>query len=275
MALPYIITLALIQGLTEFLPVSSSGHLVLAHEILSGQSVARWQQDVLMDIAVHVGTLLSVLVYFRKDVIAMLSGLGQFTRGRRDNHGARLISYILIGSAPVICAGLALHLWAPLWLRSVEVMAWATLFFGVILWIADHTPDTSRSVSVMGWRDAVLIGLAQVLALIPGTSRSGITMTAGRALGFSRTESAHFSLLLAIVAIAGAGALGAMDLWQSGDLALSADALLAAVLAFFSGWIAIAAMMKFLEKASFTVFAIYRVVIGSLLLVLIYSGVLV
>lgn len=271
MIIHHILVLALIQGLTEFLPVSSSGHLVLVHDLLGGEQLERWREDLLLDIAVHVGTLLSVLVYFRKDVSAMFCGLLK-VNAQASAPGRLLLVHVIIASVPVVAAGLLLHIWAPDWLRSVEIMAWSTLIFGIVLWWADRNPVTSRQISDITLRDALVIGCAQVLALVPGTSRSGITMTAGRFLGLSRTEAAHFSLLLAIIAIAGAGTIGLYQLWQSGFGELGYDVLLAAFLAFFSGWAAIAGMMAFLARASFMVFAVYRVLLGTALLGLIYTG---
>lgn len=269
MPLLHIIILALVQGITEFLPVSSSGHLVITHSLL-GQNVPDlcWEQNRVMDVAVHIGTLFSVLVYFRKDVIEML--LGFFRVGTA---GFDKTWYMVGASVPVIIAGFALSLWEPGFLCLLEITAWTTLIFGVVLWLADKYRPADKSLSDMGWKDAMLIGFAQTLALVPGTSRSGITMTAARALGYSRTEAAHFSLLLAIVAISGAGFLGVLDILDSEDMTLGFDAVIAAVLAFFSGWAAIALMMGWLQKSTFTPFAIYRIVMGIGLLALIYSGV--
>ena len=263
----HIVILALVQGITEFLPVSSSGHLVLTHHLLDGGGANLcWEENRTLDVAVHVGTLASVLLYFRRDVCTMACGLlrAEF----------RLLSLVILASLPVIAAGFGLHLLQPSFLCLLQVMAWTTLVFGIVLWVADRFSPAQKTIDDMNRRDALLIGLSQALALVPGTSRSGITMTAARALGYTRTEAAHFSLLLSIVAIAGAGTLGSLDLVQSGNADLSFDALIAAVLAFVSGWIAIALMMKWLEKATFTPFAIYRVVLGVLLLGLIYGGVL-
>lgn len=272
MALYYLIILALIQGITEFLPISSSGHLVLVHEFMNGETEARWQENLMLDVAVHVGTLLSVLIYFRKDVCKMLAGLKDWATGKCDSDGARLDLYVVVSSLPVIAAGFVLHKLEPSWIRSIEVMAWATLIFGALLWWIDRVKPPQKTLTDMSLRDAFWIGCAQALALVPGTSRSGITMTAARWFGFSRTESAHYSLLLAIIAISGAGTLGALDLFESGDVALTLDVLLAAALAFVAGWTAIAVMMRWLEKATFKVFAVYRIILGVVLLALIYSG---
>lgn len=270
MSLYHIIILALIQGLSEFLPVSSSGHLVLAHHLLEGEGANLcWSENRTIDVAVHIGTLLSVLVYFRRDLLQMACGVCC-----RKGEGLHLFKMVLLASIPVIIGGYVIHMLQPSLLCLLQVMAWMTLIFGIVLWIADkYFPDT-RKLDGMGWKDAALIGLAQVLALVPGTSRSGITMTAARFLGFSRVEAARFSLLLAIIAIGGAGTLAGLDLFQSGNARLGLDSLIAALLAFVSGWVAIALMMKWLEKSSFTVFAVYRIALGALLLVLIYADIL-
>ena len=267
--LPLII-LALVQGLTEFLPVSSSGHLVLVHAAMDGTRELAERRT--LDVAVHVGTLLSVLVYFRSDVLTMIKGALSWLSGDFTSDKARLPLYILAGSLPVIAAGFVLHKIEPSWLALVEVMAWATIIFGIVLWIADRMGAKTKTLTDMNFKDAVMVGCAQVLALIPGTSRSGITMTAGRFLGYTRTESAHFSLLLSIVAIAGAGTLAGLDIYQSGNTELGLEAFIAAALSFIAGWVSIALMMRWLEKSTFTPFAIYRVILGIILLSLIYSG---
>lgn len=257
------------QGLTEFLPVSSSGHLILVHAAFD--QAKDWDQRLILDVAVHAGTLLSVLVYFRRDVLKMALGLLSWAKGDFKSEGAALNIYVLLASIPVILAGFALNAIKPSWLLLVEIMAWSTLIFGIVLWIADKKGTQDKSLKDINLKDALIIGLAQTLALIPGTSRSGITMTAGRFLGYSRTESAHFSLLLAIIAIAGAGTLAGIELIQSGSVDLGLDALIAAAVSFITAWLSIAIMMKWLEKSSFTPFAIYRIILGIVLLAGLYG----
>lgn len=271
MPLFHIVILALIQGITEFLPVSSSGHLVLFHSIVEQGATTEglWGKSLTLDVAVHVGTLFSVLLYFRKDILSMLCGLG-----RKGTSGQKTAFNILWASLPVIAAGYVLHLYEPSWVRSVELTAWCTVLFGLLLWVADRQKISDQKIEQMGGKQAIFIGLSQILALVPGTSRSGITMTAARFLGFSRTEAARFSLLLAVIAISGAGTLAGIDLWQSGDLSLGLDVFLAVILSFFAGWCAIALMMRWLEKATFMPFVCYRMALGLLLLGLIYSGLL-
>lgn len=265
MPLFHIVILALIQGLTEFLPISSSGHLVLTHNILgsNGQTA-----DLSMDIAVHVGTLFAVLLYFRRDICRMLCAC-------KAGGDKKLVMAVIVGSLPVIIAGFAIHMIEPSFTRSLHVMAWCTLLFGIVLWVADKYSPAGKPLEALTFKGALFVGMAQILALIPGTSRSGITMSAARYLGFSRTEAARYSLLLAVVAISGAGALGSIDLVRAGNADLNFDLLMAALLAFLSGFVAISLMMRWLEKASFTPFAIYRIILGLGLLGLLYSGELV
>lgn len=256
MLLPILI-LALVQGVTEFLPVSSSGHLIIARALL-GQEEG-WGASHTMDVALHVGTMLSVLVYFRRDFVAML----------RAPVG-RLALQVAVASVPVVAAGLALKLIEPEGLRAVEVIAWTTVAGGVLLWWVDARCPEGRAVEDMSWADALWVGAAQVLALVPGTSRSGITMTAARWRGLSRTEAARFSLLLGIVAIAGGGVLEGAELLESGDAQLTAEVGIATALSFLVGWGSIAVMMAFLARASFAVFAAYRIVLGAGLLAWVY-----
>lgn len=276
MALFHIILLALIQGITEFLPISSSGHLVLFHATIGGAgSAGAWDENILFDIAVHIGTLMAVCVYFWRDIWRLIRGAVLTLSFRFDGTDARLFQYVVLGSIPVIAAGFALYLWQPDFLRSLYTMAWATLVFGVILWVIDERSPDSRKLEQMGFKDALLVGLSQVLALIPGTSRSGITMIAGRALGYGRIEAARFSLLLSTTVISGAGVLSAKDVFESGDVALAGDVFLAMILSALAALGAIALMMKWLARATFKPFAIYRILLGAGLLIALYSGVLV
>jgi len=168
-------------------------------------------------------------------------------------------------------AGYGLNQYGIDGLRSLNVIAWATLGFGLVLWITDQAGMTLRRVEHLGVSDAVIIGLAQVLALIPGTSRSGITMSAARMLGMERRDAARFSMLLSIPTIIGAGALKGFELYQSGDTRLTSDAIFAAGLAFVTALIAIFILMAWLKRSSFTPFVIYRIILGVGLLGLSYG----
>ena len=269
MLLYHIIILAIVQGLTEFLPVSSSGHLVLTHYLLgNSNSDLCWTQNRLMDVAVHVGTLLSVLFYFYKDIMLMIGGVF-----KPQSEGFGLSKNIIIASLPVIIAGFIIQQFQFSFLCLLQTMAWMTLIFGIVLWWADKY-QTGRNLIEMRTAHAFIIGLSQILALIPGVSRSGITMTSARFLGFSRVEAAKFSLLLSIIAISGAGVLSSYDLLQTQSLSLGQDVIIAVILSFIAGWISIWAMMKWLAHASFKPFAVYRIILGVALLGLTYSGIL-
>ena len=266
MPLLHIVILALVQGVTEFLPISSSGHLVLVPWL------AGWpDQGLILDVAVHVGTLGAVMAYLWRDIAAMLSGLWRFAKGRGMNDGVRLAFFLVLGTLPVIAAGLAMKKYMPGGIRSIEVIGWATLGFGVLLWLVDRFSVTLRRMEHLKLFDVVVIGVSQCLALIPGTSRSGITMTTARMLGMERRDSARFSMLLSIPAIVGAGALMGLELYKTGD-PVQIDAALAGVgFAFVSALIAIALMMAWLKRASFTPFVIYRLALGGVLLAISYG----
>ncbi len=269
MPLYYILILALVQGLSEFLPISSSGHLVLVHQLLgNGGADLCWETNRQIDVAVHVGTLLSILVYFRQDIFSMIKGI---TKPKSNEFG--LMRHLIIASIPVIITGFIIHKIEPSFICMIEIMAWMMLIFGVVLWFADRFKNT-KTLNEMTNFQAFLVGLSQAFALVPGVSRSGITMTSARFLGFSRVEAARFSLLLSIVAISGAGFLSAQDLMKTDGLNIGYDVLIAIALSFASGWLAITLMMKWLSKATFLPFAIYRIILGIALLGLIYGNVL-
>lgn len=263
-----IVVLALVQGITEFLPISSSGHLILV------PLIAQWpDQGLLLDIAVHVGSLGAVLVYFRNDLTRMLQGAFRTPEGAGEaDSGRRLILMIGIGTLPVLAAGLALKSFGTNELRSIVVIGWTSLVFGIILYLADRFAPQRKAVETLTAGGALLIGLAQVLALVPGTSRAGITITAARLLGLRRDESARFSMLLAIPTILAAGGLLALDLVELGASGASGDALIAGGLAFLSALAAIILMMRWLQHASYTPFVVYRCLLGLGLLLWSYAG---
>ncbi len=256
-----IAVLAVVQGITEFLPISSSGHLVLVPVF------ADWpDQGLTIDVAVHVGTLVAVMGYLWREIAAMLSGVGRFAIGRGVDQGCRLAFLLVAATVPVVIVGYFVNKLAGTSLRNVAVIGWATLIFGLVLHVADRAGATARTLDRIGPRDALLIGLSQVLALVPGVSRSGITMTAARFLGFERQAAAHFSMLLSIPTTVGAGVLLGVELYQSGDAVLTHDAAWAAVLSGVAAIVAIIAMMAWLKRASFMPFVIYRVILGVALI---------
>jgi undecaprenyl-diphosphatase len=261
----HIVVLALVQGITEFLPVSSSGHLVLV-PIFMGWT----DHGLIIDVAVHVGTLGAVVFYFWRDIIAMLRGLLMAALGRNDAY-AKLPGLIVLATIPVFAVGYLLNYYGVDGLRSLNVIAWTTLGFGIVLWIADKVGMTLRRVEHLGISDAIIIGLAQVLALVPGTSRSGITMSAARILGMERGHAARFSMLLSIPTIIGAGTLAGLDLYHAGDVRLTGDVFLAAGLSFVIALLAIFFLMAWLRRSSFAPFAAYRIILGGGLLGLSYG----
>ena len=256
----HLAVVAVVQGITEFLPVSSSGHLVLVPLFMQVSD-----QGLIIDVAVHVGTLGAAILYFWRDVFAMVGGLGQMMKGRRDP-GANLVGLLVLGTIPVLAAGYVLNHYIPQGIRGLEVIGWTTLGFGLLLLIADQTGMTLRRIEHLRIGDVIIIGLVQTLALIPGTSRSGICMTVGRMMGMERSEAARLAMLLGIPAIAGAGVLKGWELYKLGDAQLSADTLLSGGLAFVTALIAIALLMSWLRRASFTVFGVYRLLLGGFLL---------
>ena len=263
-----ILALALIQGITEFLPISSSGHLAL-WPILTG----RPDQGVAMDVAVHLGTLAAVCLYFRRETGALATGLVDLAAGRYRTEAARVARLVALASVPAIAAGAALKLTGTIdTLRVLEVIAWATLVGGLLLGLADRLGAGHRLAADWGLSDAALIGLAQALALVPGTSRSGITMTMARLLGFPPAEAARISMLMAIPIILGAGVVETFDLIRDGNLALTGELVLGAALSFVAALAALAVMMGlFARKWTMRPFVLYRLLLGSVLLWLVYA----
>ena len=260
MPLLHLAILALVQGITEFLPISSSAHLVLVPNFMDIPD-----QGLILDVAVHVGTLGAVVLYLWRDIWNMMSGIGRTMRGRSDP-GAKMAGFLIVGTLPVIAAGYALNHYYPAGIRGIEIIGWTTLGFGVVLLITDQIGMTLRRIEHLRFGDVIFIGCAQALALIPGTSRSGICMTAARILGMERSDAARFAMLLSIPAIVGAGSLKGYELWKSGNVALTSDALLGAGMAFVAALITIILLMAWLRRATFTPFAIYRIILGAALI---------
>ncbi len=261
MTLIQIAVLALIQGLTEFLPVSSSAHLILGNLALG------WQDEGLaFDVATHVGTLLAALVYFRREWWDMTRACLAPRGSDEDRRNRRMAALVVLATLPaLLVGGLASDL-VQHYLRDVRVIAWSTIGFGLILWLADAVGSRQRQVGDIRWRDALLIGLAQACALIPGASRSGVTITAGRFLGLGPEASARFSFLMAVPIIAAAGAFAALEVLQGTAGIDWSQFLLAVVLAFAAGWLCIAAFLALLARVGLLPFVIYRLMLGAALL---------
>ena len=262
----HILVLTIVQGITEFLPVSSSGHLVLV------PLVTGWQdQGLVMDVAVHVGTLAAVLVYFWRDLGQIVLGwIGGNWRRHDRRLGRALGFYLVVSAIPVIVAGGVIYLLGHETLRNPEVVAWATIGFGILLYLADRIGLTVREVEHTTLGHAFFIGLAQVLALIPGASRSGVTMTAARWLGYERPAAARFAMLMSIPVIAASGAVAGYEVWHRGDPIVHSNAVLAAALSFAVALLAIALLLALLRRVSFTPFVIYRLLLGGAVLVWLY-----
>ena len=265
MPLSMLVLVAAVQGITEFLPVSSSGHLVLIPLITDHPYQGRT-----IDVAAHVGTFVAVAAYLRADLLRMVNGVLTFGhRHRADGHLALLV---LIATIPVIIVGFLINKADPSWLLDFKTLAIANLLFAFLLWLADRFGATARTIGDIEVNQAWLIGLVQIFALIPGASRSGVTMMAARYLGFDRLTAARFSMLLSLPTIAGAGVLKTYDLIKAGDLALGADALIVAALSCMFAFAAISLMMRWLARADFTIFVGYRLMLGAALLVAIRAG---
>jgi undecaprenyl-diphosphatase len=260
--LSQIILLAIVQGLTEFLPISSSAHLILVPLVL------KWpDQGLIFDVAVHVGSLIAVMFYFRHEVWVM------FVAWIRSLHGdasadSRLAWWVILGTLPAVIAGFAFKDMIELQLRSPWVIATTTIIFALLLWFADSLKSRHRSEYQVRLSDSLVVGCFQMLSLIPGTSRSGITMTAGLMLGMTRQAAARFSFLLSIPIILASGILQTQDLIQSEAVIDWIALLLAVVLSAVSAGLCIHLFLKLIESIGMLPFVIYRLLLGASLIVL-------
>jgi len=253
--------LALVQGLTEFLPISSSAHLILFPALFG------WaDQGLAFDVAVHVGSLAAVLLYFRRDLGGMARDWARALAGGPATPDARLAWAVLWGTVPAGLAGLAFKDVVEGRLRGPLVIAAATIGFGLLLGWADARGGRRRDEHGLTWRDVLIIGCAQALALVPGTSRSGITMTAGRMLGLTRAAAARFSFLLAIPVIALAGGLKGLDLLQGDDRLPLGVLATGTLLAFVAAFACIHYFLKLIERVGMLPFVAYRLLLGGVLL---------
>ena len=257
--------LAIIQGLSEFLPISSSAHLILPSEILG------WpDQGLAFDIAVHVGSLVAVILYFRQDVVTLSRAWVDSVVQRRQSPESHLAWYILLATLPAALAGLLFSHFIEANLRSMAVIAFTTIFFGLLLGWADRRGGGERSIDQFSWRTALVVGVAQVLALIPGTSRSGITITAALALGFDRETAARFSFLMAIPIILLSGGYKGLQLLGTPSVDWTLIALGTALSA-ITAYLCITLFLKVIQRVGMMPFVIYRLLLGAVLVGLIYS----
>ncbi|MDA9208477.1 undecaprenyl-diphosphate phosphatase [Octadecabacter sp.] len=267
MPLLTLLLVALIQGITEFLPVSSSGHLILLPQ-LTGMD----DQGQVIDVAVHVGTLFAVILYFWPDVRAGLIGLGRLARGKVDTQGARLALGLIVATIPVVIFGLALKLTGlDDAMRSITVIGWTMLIFGIVLYWADQTGPTTKTADDWSIKHALIMGFWQAISLIPGTSRSGITITAARQLGYTREDGAKLAMLMSIPTIIASGVLLGAEVALTADSQAARDGAIAAAFAFVAALAALTLMMRLLKSVSFTPYVIYRVVLGVILLWIAYT----
>jgi undecaprenyl-diphosphatase len=256
-----IIVLAIVQGLTEFLPISSSAHLILVPLFTD------WaDQGMAFDVAVHVGSLSAVLWYFRADLKSLFSQWFISIRTGQRSDESRLVWGVAFGTLPVVIVGLLFSDFVSKELRTPVVIAWATLGFGLLLAYADFTGKRSRDEYSLSMRDILIIGIAQALAVIPGTSRSGITITAALLLNLKPQAAARFSFLLSIPVIILAGGHDAMKLFQQNTAVDWGGLSLGAVLAGISAYLCINLFIRLLDRIGMMPFVIYRLVLGSILL---------
>ena len=265
-----LVVFALVQGVTEFVPVSSTTNQILVDYFTGWGGAGRP-----LDMAAHLGTLCAVLVYFWRDVGAMIGALGRATRqlaqGRPLGKDFWLVAKLLVSTFPAIGAEYLIHLYHPTILRSVELLVWNTIGFGILLLVIDKAFMTVRRVEHLSMIEAFFLGCMQVLAFMPGVSRSGITATGARLLGMERLEAARFSFLMAIPALAGATAIQGYQVYEAAETARFIEALMVGGLSMVFGLFALAFIMAWLRNASFALFVGYRLALGAALLVLYYG----
>lgn len=268
MALFDILVLAIVQGITEFLPISSSAHLALLHK-LNGPT----GNDIALDVAVHLGSIVAVILYFRADTRRALAGLGALLRGNRGHPDRPFAAHLAIATVPILVSGaVILALGIEDALRDIRVIGWTMIVFGVLLWVADRYSAETLSAPQWTHRRALIMGLWQAVSVIPGVSRSGASITGARALGFERHDAARLSVLMSIPTTLATGAVLMRDMTTVDALGpFLANAALASVFAFAAAYAALALMMRFLSRVSFTPYVIYRVILGVVLLAFAYG----
>jgi undecaprenyl-diphosphatase len=259
------LVLGILQGLTEFLPVSSSAHLALAPYLFG------WEDPGLaFDVALHFGTLVAILWYFRKEWGQLFAAAIAVLRKRKaETPEEKRVVFLIIATIPGAIGGLLLEKKAETVFRAPALTATMLIVMGVVLWAVDRYAAQDRKLDSMRWLDALLIGLAQVAALIPGVSRSGSTITAGRALRFDRQSAAIFSFLMSMPIIAAAVVLKGPEVLKSGGL--TTEVLVGVLASAISGWLAISVLLKYVRTRSYGIFALYRVLLGLAVLAVVYS----
>ena len=247
-----IIILSAVQGISEFLPISSSAHLIIVSNLYELKA-----SSLLIDISLHLGSLLAIIFFFRKDLFNL-------------KHNQKLLKLIIIGSIPLIIFGYILHSTELIYLlRNIKVIAWTTLFFGIILYFADQKKTDHNISTNLNIRSIIFIGLFQILALIPGVSRAGITITAARFLNFNRVDSGKISFLLSIPALTGASFLGLKDM-SNETIEINLLVIITIILSFLFSYLTVKFFLNYLNKFSLNIFVIYRILIALFLLLIIY-----
>lgn len=265
MTSPHAVVLGLVQGVTEFLPISSSAHLILTSYFLGWED-----QGLSFDIALHLGSMVAIVLYLRGDLIAMARDFARRDREAAGSGGSTrsLTGAVLIGTAPVALAGISLEGFVETSGRNPILIATTSIVFGVALLVADRKGAHLRDLGSINWRDGLLIGLGQALALLPGTSRAGITMTLALALGYKRAEAARFSFLLAIPVSALVAVSELHSLIVGAEVAVAAKVfLIGFAVSGISAYVAIDFLIKWVKRQDYSLFAAYRVVLGLVILV--------
>ena len=248
-----ILILAAIQGISEFLPISSAAHLVLVTKYYAFNNT-----NLLIDICLHLGSLIAIIVYFRTDLISFIKN-------------KNFLIKILIGTIPIIPVGFIIYQTGLIEeLRNLKVIGWMTLIFGILLYVSDKNKTTSKIHSDFTVRSAIIFGLFQILSLVPGVSRSGITITSGRFLGFNRFDSAKISFFLAIPALGAASFLGIYNVYKVGSAELNFLAIIAVLFSFIFSYSTIALFLSFVQKFSLKIFIVYRIILSIILLSIVY-----
>ena len=262
MALEIIIILSMVQGITEFLPISSSAHLIIIPEIFGSITSKRS-----FDVSLHFGSLLAVIFYLKKDISKIALDTIFF---KQNNEGLITFKNLIISTLPIVFIGFLVHLYDFDIIRNLEIIGWSTLCFGILLGIADVNIKITKFIKNLNLKDAFLIGLFQILALIPGTSRSGIVITAGLFMGFSRYEASKYSLLLSIPVILAAMTLESLSLYSKEGFFFNNEMILGIILSFCSAFITIKLFMKWINTASLKIFVFYRIILGVVILIYAY-----
>ena len=268
MTLTQLIVLGIVQGITEFLPISSSAHLILVPKIMHEAD-----QGLLVDLGGHMGTLAAVMILFRHEVWRMILGFFDLVRLKKTSN-ANLFLWLFIGTIPGALVGFLLKDLEGTMMRHVEIIMFTSIFWGIVLWWVDRISKQEKTVEKdLSLKRVLLVGIAQALAFVPGTSRSGITMTAARSLGFERIEAARFSFLLSIPLTAGAVLLGLYDIAKGKASGESVHAFFTvAGISFVTGLFTIAFLLRWLKRFDFKPFVIYRILLGLVLIWAVYTG---